>query len=68
MKKLQKPARSIFSHTKYFGKHVLIAKGRVYAVRSAREASSIFDKLVAKGVVPTVTFVPKNQSLILSWR
>lgn len=57
---------SIFANSKYFGKHVLIAKGDVYAVKSAKEASKLFDKLVKeKGVIPTVTYVPKKQALIL---
>lgn len=60
---------SIFGNSKYFGKHVLISGGDVYAVKSASEASKLFDKLVKeKGIVPTVTFVPKSQSLILKWQ
>lgn len=56
---------SIFSNTKYFGKHILIAKDDIYAVKSAKEASKLFDKLVKeKGIIPTVTYVPKKQSLI----
>lgn len=57
---------SIFSNSKYFGKHVLIAGGDVYAVKSAKDASRLFDKLVKeKGIIPTVTYVPQKQSLIL---
>lgn len=67
MKKRQ-TGSSVFQNTKYFGKHVLITGDNVYAVKSSKEASRLFEKLVARGVVPTVTFVPKNQSLILAWR
>ncbi len=66
--KTKRSTRSIFANARYFGKHILVVKGQVYAVKSAKEASKLFDKLVAKGTVPTVTFVPKNQPLILSWK
>lgn len=60
---------SVFGNSKYYGKHVLISGEDVYAVKSASEASKLFDKLVKeKGVVPTITFVPKSQSLILKWQ
>lgn len=60
--KLSTKSAVIFSNTKYFGKHVLIAGGDVYAVKSAKEASKLFDKLVKeKGLIPTVTYVPKRQ-------
>lgn len=68
MKKVSKLA-GIFSNAKYFGKHVLVAKGNIYAVKTAREASKLFDKLVKeKKVIPTYTFIPKDQSLILICR
>ncbi len=60
---------SIFSNSKYFGKHVLVVGNNIYAVKTAKEASSLFDKLVKeKGVIPIVTYVPKAQSLILICR
>ncbi len=60
--------QSVFANSKYFGKHVLIAKDHILAVKSAKKASELFDELVKKGTIPTVTFVPKSQSLILVWR
>lgn len=60
---------SVFNNAKYFGKHVLVAKGNIYAVKTAKEASSLFDKIVKeKKVIPTYTFIPKDQSLILVCR
>lgn len=66
--KSQTASQSVFANSKYFGKHVLIAKGRILAVKSAKKASELFDELVKKGTIPTVTFVPKSQSLILVWK
>jgi len=43
-----------------------MVKRNVYAVKTAREASRLFDKLLKDtGTIPTVTFVPKAQALIL---
>lgn len=57
---------SIFSNVNSFGKHVLLVGNSVYAVKTAREASHLFDKLLKeKRIVPTVTYVPKAQSLIV---
>jgi len=59
-------SRSLFNNPKYQGKHVLVAGKNVYAVKTAAEASRLFDRLVKEtGLVPMVTFVPKAQSLIL---
>ena len=61
-----KQSPSLFNNSKYFGKHVLIAQDKIYAVKTAKQASQLFDKLVKQtGIIPTVTFVPKAQSLIL---
>lgn len=61
--------KSLFSNPRYQGKHVLMVKRNVYAVKTAREASQLFDKLLKDtGTVPTVTFVPKAQALILVCR
>lgn len=46
MKKRQ-PASSVFQNAKYFGKHVLIAGDNIYAVKSSKEASRLFEKLFA---------------------
>ncbi|HJZ05786.1 hypothetical protein A2634_03795 [Candidatus Amesbacteria bacterium RIFCSPHIGHO2_01_FULL_48_32] len=61
-----KGTKSLFNNPKYQGKHVLVVNQNVYAVKTANEASRLFDKLVKEtGMIPTVTFVPKAQSLIL---
>ncbi len=61
-----KKTKSLFSNPKYQGKHVLVAGNSVYAVKTAGEASRLFDKLIKeKGVIPSVTFVPRAQALIL---
>lgn len=64
--KSQVVSKSVFTNSKYFGKHVLITKSQILAVKSAKKASELFDQLVKKGTIPTVTFVPKSQSLILA--
>lgn len=61
--------KSLYNNPKYQGKHVLISEKGVYAVKTAKQASVLFDKLVRDtGMIPTVTFVPKAQSLILICR
>ncbi len=62
-----KRSKSLFSNPKYQGKHVLMVKRNVYAVKTAREASQLFDKLLKDtGTIPSVTFVPKAQLLTLT--
>lgn len=60
--------KSLFNNPKYQGKHVLVEGKNVYAVKTAKQASELFDKLIRKtGVIPTVTFVPKAQFLFLKY-
>lgn len=60
---------SLFSNAKYFGKHVIVTGDKIYAVKSAKEASRLFDEVVKEnGTIPMVTYVPKGQALILLWR
>ena len=66
MIELMKKSKSLFNNPKYQGRHVLIVGKNIYAVKKADEASRLFDRLIKEtGTIPTVTFVPKAQSMIL---
>ena len=61
----------ILQDQKLKGKHVIIVAGHVYTASTGKEAVNLFHKLIKKypGEKPTVTYVPKAESLILVvWR
>lgn len=63
---MKKVSKSLFNNPKYRGRHVLISGSDVHAVKTSKEASKLFDRIVKDtGVAPMVTFVPKSHSLIL---
>ncbi|OGC06229.1 hypothetical protein A2230_03095 [candidate division WOR-1 bacterium RIFOXYA2_FULL_36_21] len=57
----------IYSNSKYFGRHVVIIHGKIYSAKTGKEASRILEKAVKKYPLetPTITYVPKADSLIL---
>lgn len=62
--------RRVLASPSYRGKHVVLLGGKVYAARSARELTRIFDRLVKKhpGEMPTLAYVPAAQALVLILR
>ena len=57
----------IYSDSKYLGKHVIIMHGKIYAAKNGKESSRLLEKLIKKypSETPTVTYIPKSDSLIL---
>ncbi len=51
----------------YRGKHIVMIKGKIYTAKSGREASLLFDRLTQKYPrhIPTLTYIPKEDALIL---
>ena len=59
--------KKILEDPKLRGKHVVTVEGQIFSARTGGEAIKIFKDVVKKypGKVPTVTYVPKAESLIL---
>jgi len=54
---------------KYRGKHIVMIAGKIYTARNAKQATKIFDRLTKKypHQSPTITYIPKEDTLILIW-
>lgn len=50
---------------RYRGKHVLLVQGKVIAAGPWRVVSRAFDQVMKEGKTPTLTYIPKADSLIL---
>lgn len=57
----------IYSNPQYKGKHVVIIGGKIYAAKTGKSAAKMFAELTQKypSQQPTVTYVPKADTLIL---
>lgn len=70
-RKAQLDIKKIFGNPKFRGKHIVAVEGQVFTARTGKEAVRLFNKTVKKypGKTPTVTYVPKAESLVLvSWK
>lgn len=59
--------KKIFMEPRYRGKHIIMVAGKIFAAKTSEEASKIFDKVTQKykGQSPTITYIPKEDTLIL---
>lgn len=59
--------KKIFQNPKLRGKHIIVIAGHIYTARTGRGALKIFNKITKEypGEQPTVTYIPKAESLIL---
>jgi hypothetical protein len=57
----------VMSDPKYRGRHLVMIAGKVFAAKSAKEAARIFNKVTKKysRQIPTITYIPKADTLIL---
>ncbi len=57
----------IFTNPLYRGKHIVMIAGKIFTAKTGRDASRIFNKVTRKypGKTPTITYVPKEDALIL---
>jgi len=57
----------IYKDPKYKGKHIIIIGGKIYATKSGRASSELLEKLLKKypKEIPTITYIPYEESLIL---
>lgn len=58
---------NIFKNSRYRGKHVILAAGKVYTAKTGEGAAEILKKLEKTHplVTPEVAYLPKARSLIL---
>jgi len=58
---------SIISNPRYRGKHLVIVKNRVFTALTGQEAVKIFRRVTQEypKEKPTITYVPKEEMLIL---
>lgn len=59
--------RKVFENPKLKGKHIIVIAGNIYTASTGKEAVKIFNKVTKQypGQQPTVTYIPKAESLIL---
>lgn len=59
--------REIFTNPHYRGKHIVMIAGKIFTAKTGKEASKLFDRATKKypGKTPTITYVPKENALIL---
>lgn len=57
----------VMSNPKYRGRHLVMIAGKVFAAKTAKEAARIFNEVTKKysRKTPTITYVPKADTLIL---
>lgn len=60
-------ALKVMSNPKYRGRHLVMIAGKVFAAKTAKEAVRIFDEVTKKykPQTPTITYIPKAETLIL---
>ena len=60
--------KKVFENPRLRGKHIIMIAGHLFAARTGKEAIKIFNKVTEQylGQQPTVTYVPKAESLILA--
>jgi len=57
----------VYKNPKYKGRHIIIIGGKIYATKTGRAKTEILEKLLKKypKEVPTITYIPTEDSLIL---
>jgi hypothetical protein len=67
MRKQQKLINLVYSNSKYFGKHIIIFDGKIYATKTGSQASRLLEKLMRKhpSKTPIITYVPRADALVL---
>ena len=57
----------IYKNPKYKGRHIIIIGGKIYATKTGRNSSDMLEKLLKKypKEIPTITYIPAEDSLIL---
>lgn len=57
----------IFKNSRYRGKHIILAAGKIYTAKTGEGAAGILKKLekTHPNVIPEVAYLPKAHSLIL---
>lgn len=59
--------RDVLKSSRYRGKHVIVAAGKVFTAKTGSKASNILEMVRKKypQEIPAVTYIPKADSLIL---
>ncbi|OGK09649.1 hypothetical protein A2767_07375 [Candidatus Roizmanbacteria bacterium RIFCSPHIGHO2_01_FULL_35_10] len=57
----------VYDNPTYKGRHIIIMKGKVYATKTGKAKTQLLNKLLKKypKEIPTITYIPKVDSLIL---
>jgi len=57
----------VYKEPKYRGKHVIIIANKIFTTKTGKAKSELLDKLLKKypKETPTITYIPKVDSLIL---
>lgn len=59
--------KDILMDPHYRGKHIVMIAGKIFIAKTGKEASKIFDRVTKRypGKTPSITYVPKEDTLIL---
>ncbi|QQG40799.1 MAG: hypothetical protein HYV37_00550 [Candidatus Levyibacteriota bacterium] len=62
--------KKILQDPKLQGKHIVLIAGHLFTAKTGKEAIKIFNKATSKypNATPTVTYIPKAESLVLLWK
>lgn len=57
----------IYQNPKYKGKHIIIMGNKIYATKTGKAKTQLLNELLIKypDEIPTITYIPKVESLIL---
>ena len=57
----------VISNPKYRGRHLVMIAGKVFVAKTGKEAAKVFDRVTKKynKQIPTITYIPKADTLIL---
>jgi len=59
--------KQVLASPRYRGKHVIVAKGKIFTAKTGEKASQILSQIRQKypQVTPEITYIPKADALIL---
>ena len=57
----------VYKDPKYKGQHIIIIGGKIYSTKTGRASSELLEKLLKEypKKIPTITYIPAEDSLIL---
>lgn len=66
-KNISSPINRLFSNPKYRGKHVVAIANQIFTANTGEAANKLLTKVIKEHPrsTPTITYIPKDQMLVL---